>query len=661
MAKRGKEQGSIDVLRKKAIDAQTAYEKAIEPSNREVVTLDTESTPIILFLSDVHYGTSASNMKMLEEVLKFIDQHPSARVVILGDEVDGQNPRHITTTEKQRVLDVNGQIDGFQREVLDRIAEKTVAAVGYYWGHPAWIHDSSGADPWKMIYGKYDDQADALLEFGVEPEVANARRIPVVQNMSDIVFEYGDEEIDLRIAHYFSGKSQVDALHSLREDWKKKKKEKKPDVVAAGHHHQTAVAIEHYPGAPVPAVLFSCGTFKGVGEDVTRDAFGVKAGLDSEPGPPGQMMIISRSNNLYRAVSLNHGEEIHSAIDFWDYRHADALEALDIANSQQPKTTFKTKKSAPSEDAEDLLSEAEQEARLMKNGEGDGEEEEEEVDTDGVIYSNQNLAPLYDQVHYDIVSAWPLLFLPIANVRMGGSYEGTDQLKAMIDEYVGSNPHVVMAFLGNVIDTEVAKKATRIQTLDSLAGIINMIGAERTLALLLDSSLRNANWRKHIDGVDYVPPGTYVSEKTGVPLLAGGSSIRITHGPNARGRRNEHSIMLLDGLKRHGSYSKAMMGLASYDINHNHAGHDVLVSGSHPHSAAGTYIRDGRTVDAIDVGWLSPFDNASGKRNVQRTAEGGQGLIINKDMRIPTGNWQESVELFNAILALTAARRFDMI
>lgn len=645
----------LSKLRRKALETGTEYEKAIAPSTKEIVNLDTQGAPIILFLSDVHYGTSATNMKLLEEVLQFVENHPDARVVILGDEIDGQNSKHTTTTEKQRILDVPEQIEGFQEDVLDRIGEKVIGAVGYFWGHTGWVHDLSGADPWKMVYGKYDDQADALLEAGIEPSVANARRIPIVANMSDLVLNYGDEEIDLRVAHYFSGKSQIDALHSLREAWKKKKKEKKPDVVAAGHHHQTAVAIEHYPGAPVPAVLFSCGTFKGVGEDVPRDAFGTKAGLDSEPGGPGQMMIISKSNNLYRAVNLAQGDRIHAAIDFWDYEHSTAQEAMAIAYDQQPPgITFREKKSEPSIDSEEVLTEVEQEARIQKAI-------EKEEESGGVIYSNQKLAPLYDQVHYDVVSPWPSLLIPIANVRMGGSYEGTGLLQEMMNEFVINNPHVMVAFLGNVVDAEVAKKENRVEVLDQLAEIINSIGSERTLALLLDSSLRNANWRKDITGLDYVPPGTYVSEKTKVPLLAGGSSIELTHGPNARGKRSEHSIMLLDGLKRHGSYSKALMGLASYEVNHNHAGHDVLISGHHPHSAVGTYQKDGRLVDAIDVGWLSPFDNTSGKKNVQRTAKGGQGLIIDRDLRIPTGDWQETMELFNAMLALTAAQRFNMI
>lgn len=655
----------LNDLRRKKIEVDTKYEMATTPPDKIEVDLGEDGSPIILFLSDVHFGSSATDMKKIEETVKFIEDHPSARVIILGDEVDGQNPKHVTTTERQRLFDFQNQIDGFQAEVLDKIAEKTVAAVGYYRGHPGWVYVLSGADPWRMMYDKYDIEADMMEQFGVDKEKADLHRIPMVQNMSQINFNYAGHKIRSKAAHYYSGNGRADSIHSVREEWILKKGDKKVDIVAGGHYHQTSVAIENYPGSPVPAILFQCGTFKGNGDDTPMDAFGKEIGLDSVTGRSGQMAVFSKTRNIYRATNLDQGELIHSAVDLWDYDNRLAREAIELASQQaSPNVTFRTRRSQTSVEDETIPSEEEQEEMILKRKKQEEKSDIEDMDydEDSIIYSQKNLAPLYEKVSYNITSDFPILLMPFANIRMDGSYSGTEKLRQIYQDFIINNPHVLVAYLGNILDTEVSKKANRVQVLDELSGIISLIGSERTLALLLDSSMRNANWKKVIRGLDYVPPGTYVSEKTGVPLVPGGSSIEIFHGPQVRtDRKDKHSIMILDGLKKGGSYAKALMGLTTYDNRYNHAAHDVLVSGHHPHSGAGTYQKDGRNVDLINVGWLASFDDSSGKKNVQQATEGGQGLIINKDIRIPTGGLVESKELFNAILALTAARKFGLV
>lgn len=89
-------------------------------------------------------------------------------------------------------------------------------------------------------------------------------------------------------------------------------------------------------------------------------------------------------------------------------------------------------------------------------------DDEEDIEPNGVIYSKADLAPLYDKASYNVRSDWPILFLPFANIRMGSSYEGTATLRKMIEELVLDNPHVLVAFLGNVIDTDVSKQENRV-------------------------------------------------------------------------------------------------------------------------------------------------------------------------------------------------------
>jgi hypothetical protein len=634
----------IHAANRRALEARAEVAKLRAPEGSIDVFIDDEGPHIILFLSDIHYGSDTVDYALLDEVVEFVESHSNAYVVCLGDMIEGSKPEY-RTIEAHRTGSVTGEIQDFQQHVLERIGDRVLGAVGHFFGHPGWSQDSGGTDPWNEMFDEYG--------------------IPVVKNASTINISYpgtdGDtNDVQLDVAHYFQGKSRVDSLHAQREHTKRKKGDKKPDVTASGHTHQKAQAIEWYPGAPIPAILMQSGTFKGINPDLPEDPFASKGGFDTGPGGPGQMLHLTKKGRIYRSIDLNQGEVINSAISLVENNPSIAEEAIEMANAHsKPEITFRSRRSLASIDREHLLSEEEQIAMMS---EVDGEEADEDLEPNGIVYSQSDLAPLYDKVSYNIRSDWPILFLPFANVRMGSSYEGTATLRKMIEELVLENPHVMVAFLGNVVDTDVSRQENRVAILDELAGLINLIGSEQVLALLLDSSLRNANWRKDIGETEYVPPGTYVSEQTGVPLVPGGSSIEIFHGSKSRSDRNDrHSIMLLDGLKRHGSYSKALMGLTSYDHHHNHAGHDVLVSGHHPHAAVGTYEKDGRIVDLMDVGWLSPFDNASGKKNVGRTARGGQGLIINEGMRIPTGDWGETVELFNAIFALTAARKFGMI
>ncbi|MBP7700576.1 hypothetical protein KA111_00780 [Candidatus Woesebacteria bacterium] len=638
-----KNKKEIGRLRREARRKRAEVVKLAEAEKTLDIILKGKGPHIILFLNDLHVGSDTVDEEKITAIVDFIEAHPNAYVVLLGDEIEGSKPEY-RTIEGHRTGGIDEDIEDFQQLVLDRIGHRVIGAVGHFFGHTGWSQDSSGDNPWERMYGPYG--------------------IRVLMNGSSVNLNYEGENGEtistkIDVAHYFQGKSKVDYLHSQRERWKTKKKEKKPNAVASGHTHQAAVGAENYPDAPTQAILIQSGAFKGNSPHLPADPFASKAGFGETPGQPGQMLILSKGGHRYRAINLPQGKMIEAAMDFWENENLAAIEAADFAKSFVPEVYFRRKKSTLSTDSEDLLTKEEQlELAEKKNGDIETESEPSEAK----IWDEKDLQPLYDKASFKVKTDWPSLFLPIANVRMGASYEGKKALDAMIKDVILKNPHILLAFMGNVVDKDVAKKDTRIDTLDDLISIIQTIGIKRVVALLLDSALRTENWRNEIEGLEYVPPGSYVSQNTGVPLIVGGSSIEIFHGDKDHTLSNlRHSIMALDGIKGHGSYSKALTGLTAYDTRFNDGGHDVLVSGLHPHSGAGTYEKDGRLVDLLDVGWLSPFDNQSGKKNVQKTSPGGQGLIISGEMRIPTSTWSESIELFDAILALTAAKKLGIV
>jgi len=623
---RKERQESTSKARKATAEAQKKREALSEFES----ALTGEGPHLVLFMSDVHWGTTRTKEADVDEFLK-VAQDRDAAILMLGDELEGSKPKH-RTIERSRTGSVSDDALDFQTAVIEPNQERIIAAVGEHYGHTGWS-DESDISLWLLMYDPYG--------------------IAVLKNGARVKIEAGGRVIVTDVAHYWRGGSSIDMLHTQREHAKRKKGKNRPLITASGHTHQAGFAVENYPGQEDPMYLFQSGAFKGQDPEYP-DPYASFGAFDSEVGDPGQGFVATK-NNIYPGADLDELQEIHAAMDLFENEYPTYQEALAMAKAEDnTSVTFRSKKSHPSIDSEDLPSLEEQEAMM-------DDEEEAEV-PNGIVYSKGDLAPLYDTVSYNIRSDWPMLFLPVANVRLGSSYEGLDQLKQMIEEFVTGNPHVFLAFLGNVIDSEVAGRKDRVEVLDTLIDLVSLVGADKVLAILLDGAMRHKNWRKDVKDLDYVPPGTYVSKATGVPLVPGGSTIQIYHGPSTRAERNfKHEILLLDGLKRHGSYSKATSGLSSYYKNHDNAGHDVLVSGAHPHSGISTQKIDGRDVDLVDVGWLSPFDNTSGKKNVQRTAEGGQGVIIHKDMRIPTNDWNSTMELFNAMLALVAARKYKMI
>lgn len=603
-------------------------------------TLETAGPHLILWLNDEHYASDASDYEYMDEFISIIRKF-DAKVILLGDEVEGT--KDYPTISGHRTGSTDQDIEDFQTHILDQINEHVLAAVGGYFGHPGWVN----MEVWRIMFDDYG--------------------IPIIQNAGGrVVLHHDGHTTRIDNAHYFKGRGNVDTLSPVRAHAKIKKGENRPDATAQGHTHQAAVGVEHYPSAVKPLILVQSGTFKGINPDLPRDPYGPVAGFSTEPAKAGQGLILLKSGNRIPVSNLSKADFLFSAFRFSDEQNSLAIEAAEMAlDNDQSQTVKRTKKSVASIQEEQFPTRQELEKMRQRREKEDEDDENGENAGmhDEVIYANSNLAPLHQRISYNRITDMPDLIFPIANLREGSSYSGIKELKKMLNDFLLGNPHVFFLFLSNVIDKDVPKSHKRLDVLDNLVTLIEEIGPNQVLALMLDGVMRSQSWRKQIGYDAFVPPGTYVSNETGVPLVPGGSVLEISHGPQDRAdRKTTHKIGLLDGLQGLGSHSKALQGLASYQINHDHEGLDAFITGHHNHSGAGTYIKDGAEIDFVDVGHFSAFDNTGGNnKNVRQTADAGQGLVIYKDTRFVTDSWETTKELFFAVFAFAAARKYGVL
>lgn len=598
----GSDDGALQAYRNQ-IETTQVRRKEMEPRKEVHVSLPGEGPFILIPLSDIHYGSEATDYEELDKRVKFIQENDNAYGVLLGDEIEGSKPEYRATIEDGKVGTVQDQIENFRRDVLDRIGDKILAAVGGYFGHTEWLRDQGNVDPTRIIYGGY--------------------AIPIVDNVSRLVIhldESDDPEITdtyVDLAHYFSGSSQIDSIYPHRKHYEKKKGQKKPHIVVAGHYHKFGYAEELFPGVPDKAIFMQQGTLKGSNPNLPRDNFGSRIGATNRPGSMDGFFIITDDGHRKPVRGQDLTADIAQALRWRDKMPGDYDEALAIGKDSPPEIKWRNKHSDKSQETEDL---PDPEDIAEINGDADLFE--------GEVWTAKDLAPLYTYLSYNIVSPYPVFLHFLANVRLGSSYSGFANVDRLTTDYFDEYPMMLEAVL-NLLDQDVPKSPDRIDVLDEAKGIINRIGPERVLSLTLDGTLRSASWRSKIDGLPYVAPGTYLSG-TGVPLAASGATLNLNYGPQKRtgGGKPSADLLLVDGQKRLGSKFKPTAGLKSYALHHDHYGHDVVVSATHEHGGVGMDEIDGRLVHYVDVGHQAPFDSMSGRRNVQITAEGNQGVLF---------------------------------
>ncbi len=611
------------------------------------VGVDHNEPVIMLNVGDLHVGSLATDLDAIYRLRDAILANPNVMVIFSGDLIEGMTQKYLHTNTARAVLDLEKQFDFVDEILIQPLVEagRVACAVGEYWGHEGWSQDATTDNPWGRMFNKHG--------------------VPVMANGGRVEIEFANGEIvDFQVHHNPPGKSAVEPIYGLRKAALLTDEEQRADVYYSAHIHQMGVGQENFAGALKSVIMVSCGTAKGSSKEVPADRFGRKLGLPlASPINEGAGVVVQPSKRgsrrrVYPFPTGRHGAQVHRAVELLNVAERQKLteELLQTVRAKVEKAPVVK-----------LHQDKSTETRVPYDESPDDKPSKRQYGS-----AEQDYAPQYDEVFYNIQTQLPVALHPIAHVRMGSAYEGYEDLRRYQRDLIDGNPHALAVYLRSIIDKEVAGSPDRLAILDRYVQLIKSTGG-RTLAFMLCGAMRQGAWKRDVK-VGYeqgerggmkpiyeppVAPGTYVSEKTGVPMIHHLSRIRLAVGPSPRPDRNTiYDSAYADKLFQHGSFSRPGFGPRRLWDLYLHDKPDIIAGGHMPGS--GTMIfhyagRDGSNYP-IEVmpGWWSPYIDTAGKGNVSPGAIPGQAVILmpgsGEKLAYPTANADETRYIHEALI-----------
>ncbi|HBC45372.1 MAG: hypothetical protein UX08_C0027G0005 [Candidatus Collierbacteria bacterium GW2011_GWB1_45_35] len=619
---------------------------------RDEVDLNTRTSGSMMLVcgSDLHIASLATDHQKVKDLFSFVMNNKNAMLVLLGDEIEGLKEKYMQTNTARTVLDAHKQMD-IMAEMLRPLveADKIAAMVSGYWGHNGWIEDSSTINPWILLADKMGFDQRRIIKNGGRINF----RFPNGYTHSETIW------------HNPAGKSKFDSVYGLRNAVFATSESSRSNGYMSAHLHRMGVAKELFSGAKTSVYFIASGTAKGSSPEKPADRFGIKLGA-TWTDPLGQGVIVEprkpgRKEKSYPFASFEQGQKANNALRLLDWVEskgmtAELLEKIRAEVESKPKITLIDKRSKIS-----------------------GEEHTEDTPVDVVKveggwvtnpYSKMKMKPTYDTLTYDVKSKLPVTLHLLGNTRLGSSSEGYEELKKYHEELVVGNPHSLVVFLRNMIDTEAGSSPQRMEILNRFRDVIN--GAkDQTLAIMMCESMRNSSWRfkvktgeefrdangNVVDIEDFgegdvdeegkpmnkpkkinlysmpLAPGSYLSNATETPLIHHLSLIEFTVGPNGSiNEKPKYTGRLADKLMKHASYSRPEFGLKRmYDLYTQEK--PGFVAGGHMQHAGSMMFYDGSNAETktpilIAPGWFAKYVDTLGKGNVMPGSAPGQAIIF---------------------------------
>lgn len=610
------------------------------------ISIDPNQDYIVFGLSDLHFGSSATDLAALYTMQQTILKIPNARIILLGDEIDGRGKYATNDHRNDKVV---RQVDLFRawlRPLYD--AGKILCAVGEYNGHNGWVVDTNAVS-WDFIFGEEMDI----------PIVGNGETVNLVDEEHD-----GTEVLlKLAVAHTSGKRSAVDPVHGLRILAHRSK----ADVAIAGHTHESGIEreTEYGPdGKILKVALGNSGAFKGSSRDpkIPRDTFGQRLSMgDVSPGGSGTIysgklvdpQTSSKSIEGYPFIEPIEGMWLHAALNLLDRAESlgltdELLEELrqPIVNRSGKSIKNKLKFNLPGSRSvvgqtkkEKEAWEAQQQAnidRLEKHG------IEIPKGRAGKDWFNNPYSPVYQdlEVRYHPANH-PFGIHLLSNLRVGS--KSFEQREKQFEDYLAelSNPWDLLLWLRGIVDKDTGGLKNRRDELDKIATWMNQ-NTGRNIALLADGSLRTAAWKRMARGFSIngyvtpeemrkygpIAPASYLSEMTGVQLIGNRSSVTLRIGHYS----NEviHKTRAMDKLGRSGSSLKPNFGLMRAYESFPEA--PALTVGGHMQRSAFSKKYDANNAYThfplfISPGWWSEVDTL-GKGNVMVGGPPGYAAVI---------------------------------
>lgn len=661
MSKRGKERGTQFRVKSSAPDMISQEErsrriieaiKQMQAVERDYIGRDEVTIKIphnrpvmVMTVADLHMGSIATNYYEIDAIKKMILDDPDIAVVLLGDEIEGLKERYLDTNTARTIPDVHQQIDLVKHSFIAPLAEegRILGMVSGYFGHNGWTQDAATINTWMMMADDFD--------------------IPVIRNGGTLNIEYanGHNQV-MRIFHNPPGKSQFDPVFGLRRSLQHTSEPDRPNFAVAGHLHRAGVGKEYQPNmpktdnSPQAMVMINTGTTKGSSEAAPPDRFGVKLGLPlaDELGQGFVMQTRRRSSGRkleanYPFITRDHGLVAFSALQLMDRLEQqgmtdEMIEKIHDEVEEKPNVKFMERSSKRVS------------TPYVENPDYD-------FDEDTYNRWDGELRPQYEIARFNLDTKLPIAIDWISNLRLGSNSEGYRALESYLRTRFIDNPHAFMAFLRNMVDTDVAGDPNRKEILDRLISM----GAEypdQVLVLLHDGNLRANKWKSPVgEDADQgpIPAGSYLAEGLDAQLLRHQSTIELAVGPGTKSKQKpNYSVLTLDKLGRHGSVARPTFGHSRiYDL---YAGKKpgAVVGGHLSHSGFSTRFDksnpETNTPYFIQPGWWATTVNTTGKGNASQGAIPGQALILLPGngqeyyMAFATSNPEETKYLHEALL-----------
>jgi hypothetical protein len=242
-----------------------------------------------------------------------------------------------------------------------------------------------------------------------------------------------------------------------------------------------------------------------------------------------------------------------------------------------------------------------------------------------------------------------------SNIRAGSSSEGLREIEEFRAKNVLTNPLVLELWARNLLDKDAGTRENRESVLDHLVRIFKE-GNGRSIALLLDASLRRKAWLRRIGDVsDGLIPATYLAENSGIPLIQNQAIVEMVMGNDL-----VYTIGVVDKLMNSGSTTNSAFGLLQMYTKHMSTKPLVLVGGHMPASGWTGWEDRGNAYGEYPLvvppgSYAKTFDGLGGG-NRAKGSKPGQGFIMMPGRKqadawvVPFGDEGSFRDLFRALL-----------
>lgn len=580
---------------------QTLKDRLRPDQEEAMVTIKTPNEVArIMLISDLHFGSEASDLKAIKEIMTELGK-PDTYAVLAGDLLEGVNQEYLSTTTGS-LLNFQEQIDAFRGIFLRKIIEekKVLAVVSRYGSHDDWPS------------GKESLNGPAIMLDSLT--LPDGSRIPLIMNDGRLFVKIGDSpEVGIQLFHKVGGSgSTINPVKPLRGVFVANKIERsqdKPLVAMAGHNHSRAgVSSERVMAGnnEVQLVLLQGGTVKGLDKN-NPDFFMVeKGGVLIQP--PGAAMVLRHKKE---------DGQIQVVPTYGNERSRRLLEAFEVLN-----------RSVSLGVTEEMMQELEKE---------DGEFQFT-LDEDNSLVAERSggqeiKSKLYRQLNWRVdvgKLGLPTCVHFISHVDFGSGQADLNQVEKIINE-TNKSKRSGLLVLNGMLANDVPGREDRKDILDEFSEEIGQVPLSKRMGIMLDSILRDDAWNKGIGKIPNKEGGGweswpivtgdylyYDSVLQGTPLFEGGATVVFDIG------HNRFNLYAVDGVGNFGSRQDPYLALIQMD-KLSMVRNEVVTGGNSTIPGALT------TPDTIFVanGWNAPVkDRRYGKSSMIRVPKGGQGIIM---------------------------------